>query len=193
MNFAKALMLALALTFVGGHAMADYQVAQSSKKMMKKKKKKKMRKKRKKMKKMGARNYGMAGCGLSSLVFDDPEDYNVKWKMMVAVILNGLGGNQTSGITSGTSNCRHGSSMAQATDAFIAANIKSLEFDVARGQGESLTALGQLMGCKEVAPMARSLQTNYDKVFVNQEATAKKIRETLRSDSSVAASCKHLG
>ena len=49
--------------------------------------------------------YGMAGCGLGSLLFGND---NTTLMQILAATTNGLFGSQTFGITSGTSNCTAG-------------------------------------------------------------------------------------
>ncbi|MFN8945903.1 MAG: DUF3015 family protein, partial [Pseudobdellovibrionaceae bacterium] len=50
---------------------------------------------------MSGQGYGMAGCGLGSVVFGDKPGFI----QIFAATLNSIGGNQTFGISLGTSNC----------------------------------------------------------------------------------------
>jgi hypothetical protein len=86
--------------------------------------------------------YGMAGCGLGSVVFGQKPGMI----QVIAGTTNGIGGNQTFGISSGTSNCGE-SGKSQATHEFIKVNKLSLEKEVARGEGETLVSLGQMLEC----------------------------------------------
>ena len=86
--------------------------------------------------------YGMAGCGLGSVVFGDKPGMI----QIVAATLNGTG-IQTFGISSGTSNCGESGKMARANQ-FINVNKVALENDLSRGAGESVSALSEVMGCK---------------------------------------------
>jgi hypothetical protein len=54
---------------------------------------------------------------------------------------------QTIAITLGTSNCGESGKQARANQ-FIDVNKVALENDLARGAGESIVALGEVMGCK---------------------------------------------
>src|SRR5947208_10123472 len=93
--------------------------------------------------------YGMAGCGLGSLVFGHD---NTKLMQIIAVTLNGTGV-QTFGITSGTSNCVEGGVVKAEREqaAFAEVNFRDLKLNMARGGGEYLTSFATLLGCEEPA------------------------------------------
>src|SRR4051812_16002049 len=84
-----------------------------------------------------AQTYGMAGCGLGSLVFGQE---NTMLKQILAATTNGTFGSQTFGITSGTSNCTTaGVVKAQREQAaFVEVNFRDLKRDMAAGGGEFL-------------------------------------------------------
>lgn len=86
--------------------------------------------------------YGMAGCGLGSIVFGDKPGMI----QIVAATVNGTG-YQTIAITFGTSNCGESGKMAKASQ-FIDVNKVALENDISRGSGEALASLGIVMGCQ---------------------------------------------
>lgn len=88
-------------------------------------------------------SYGMAGCGLGSVVFADKPGLI----QVIGATLNGVSGNQTFGITSGTSNCGASGKAARANQ-FIEVNKVALENDLSRGTGESIVSLAEVMGCK---------------------------------------------
>ncbi len=106
------------------------------------------------VKTMSGQGYGMAGCGLGSILFGQEKGFI----QIVAVTLNGTGV-QTFGITSGTSNCGESGRSAQ-TEQFIEINKVALENDLSRGQGESLTSLSQVMECKNTT-FAQNLKNKY--------------------------------
>jgi len=87
--------------------------------------------------------YGLAGCGLGSVVFGQQSGM----VQIFASTTNGIGYNQTFGMSSGTSNCGNAFG-GSATAEFIKVNRFALEKDVARGQGETLASLGQILECK---------------------------------------------
>jgi hypothetical protein len=134
-----------------------------------------------------AANKGMAGCGLGSMVF--PDD-NSKLQI-VSGILNWVGGNQTFAITSGTSNCvDHG---ASASAMYIAVNQESLKKDIARGEGESLNGLSQLLKCSDPVALNSTLQQNYASIFpsneVKSEQVNKNIHALIQSNKSLNGTC----
>lgn len=133
-----------------------------------------------------AANYGMAGCGLGSMAFQND---NSKLQI-VAGILNGIG-MQTSAITSGTSNCvDHG---ASASAMYIAVNQESLKKDIARGEGESLNGLSQILNCSNTAALNATLQQNYSAIFpsneVKSEDVNKNIHHIIQSTKSLNGTC----
>jgi hypothetical protein len=87
--------------------------------------------------------YGLAGCGLGSVVFGDKPGM----VQIFGATTNGVSGNQTFGITSGTLNCGESGKMAK-TEQFVEVNKVALENDMARGQGETLQSLSQVLECK---------------------------------------------
>ena len=93
-----------------------------------------------------AQGYGMAGCGLGSLVFQND---NAMIKQILAATTNGTFGSQTFGITSGTSNCTSGGVLKSEKEqaAFVEVNFRDLKQNMAAGGGEFLNSFGTLLGC----------------------------------------------
>ena len=119
-----------------------------------------------------AKAYGTAGCGLGSLVFHD----QAGMIQIVASTFNSTGV-QTFGISSGTSNCTDDGAVASGREVplFIEVNRVALAKDAARGQGETLAGLAQLMGCQEQA-LGQAMKSNYDNIFVKTGMQATAIR-----------------
>lgn len=134
-----------------------------------------------------AKPYGDAGCGLGSIVFGDQAGFT----QVFAATTNGTSYSQTFGISTGTSNCTDGGSVkgAMAVPAFIEVNKASLAKDAARGEGETLAGLANLLGCNS-KNLGSSLKSNYNKIFVetNMEPTAieARINNTISSNKSQA-------
>lgn len=124
----------------------------------------------------GTAHYGMAGCGLGSLVFSE----NGK-EQILAATTNGTFGSQTFGITFGTSNCAENGRMAskEQVQSFIAANQHSLQNDIARGDGETLSGLAQLMGHKDSAAFNSTLKANYSRIFAKNDLSAEQITNNM--------------
>lgn len=120
--------------------------------------------------------YGMAGCGLGSIVFKENDKMQI-----LAATTNGTMGSQTFGITFGTSNCESSGRMVskEQVEHFIAANQNTLKNDIARGNGEALNGLAELMGTKDSAAFASNLKSNYSKIFAKSTITSREITENL--------------
>ncbi|MEO0336003.1 MAG: DUF3015 family protein, partial [Pseudomonadota bacterium] len=101
---------------------------------------------------------GPAGCGLGNQMMGG-EDSQV-----IAAILNGTSGNQTFGITSGTSNCVDSAGMAK-LDAFVEGNRVALETEAARGEGETLESVAQILQCPNAAAVSEALRSSHSEVF----------------------------
>jgi len=111
---------------------------------------------------MSGQGYGSAGCGLGSIVMGS--DGN----QILAATTNGTSGNQTFGISTGTLNCQQDGIFKSGKEvpAFIEVNKVALANDAARGEGETLAGLANLMGCDSQA-MGSTMQKNYNKIFVD--------------------------
>src|SRR5437870_11441910 len=77
----------------------------------------------------GKATYGLAGCGLGSMVFGDQKGAI----QILAATTNWIFGTQTFGITSGTSNCVESSSGTAGARTFIEGNREALAKDASRG------------------------------------------------------------
>lgn len=95
--------------------------------------------------------YGMAGCGLGSILAKEVGWSNGSAQIFVATT-NNTYGNQTVSMTIGISNCDEGlltDQLKAEQEVFVGANLASLAKDTARGSGESLEAFADLLGCAE--------------------------------------------
>lgn len=123
-------------------------------------------------------NYGMAGCGLGSLVFDDRPGM----VQILAGTLNTLGG-QTFAITSGTSNCGESGKLAR-VEQFIDINKLTLEKELSRGEGEALSSLAHLVGCNDKA-FSSELSKNYTEKFPLRDATVSELTTVVQSTCEI--------
>ena len=118
----------------------------------------------------GSETRSNTGCGIGSAAFQDQNDTLVI--QVLAATTNGIFGNQTFGITSGTLNCSKPSKIvSNELNRFVAANLDNLAKDIAMGRGESLDTMAALM---DVAPDARgefytTLQANFDAIFTTEQ------------------------
>lgn len=88
------------------------------------------------------------GCGLGKLAWQNYPNQKTIGVQTMEATTNGLMGNQTFGISSGTSGCTNdGKFWAQEkVNVFAALNFENLAQDMAQGQGEHLASLATLMG-----------------------------------------------
>ena len=114
--------------------------------------------------------YGMAGCGAGSVVFGDKPGM----VQIFAGTTNGTSFNQSFGITSGTLNCGESGKTAKA-EQFIETNKVALQNDLARGQGETLTSLSQVLECKN-ADFTSTMKSNYSQAFPSGGASVEQMQ-----------------
>ncbi len=132
-----------------------------------------------------------AGCGLGSLIFTK----DTIMSQTLAETFNGSFLTQFFGITSGTSNCSaHGFAFQEKEAAMYAeANMPSLKVEMARGQGENLTAFSQLMGCNDVSAFSQMIKSKYQNIFPTNDVDAEQmlnhLKSEIQSDASLNQSC----
>ena len=148
--------------------------------------------------------YGSAGCGIGSIIFGKSEGM----EQVIAATTNGTSGNQTFGITSGTSNCQEPSGKNKALyrqreqEAFVSVNYRYLEQEMAAGQGERLNAFANLLGCSAKADFASFARAKHNVLFApasqknkkEMQATAfvRVVKSALREQLKLAASCSYI-
>lgn len=115
-----------------------------------------------------AASYQAQGCGLGSTIWTDGSSL---LHQVLGATTNGTSGNQTFGMTSGTSNCELDGMGGQAQTVFIEANRSALANDIARGNGETLSSLVRMYGC-DSANIGPALQKNYRQIFPSETASA---------------------
>ncbi len=133
---------------------------------------------------------GSAGCGLGSLIFKE----EIWWKQVLAATTNGTSGNQTFGITSGTSNCAPGvSAKTQKQKDYVAANLSSLQREAAQGNGETLKGFASVLGCPASAfnEFGAYTQSNYNVIFNSNDPSAIviNVRNQLQKRVSLSKTC----
>lgn len=129
--------------------------------------------------------YGPAGCGLGSLIFEPDSGFT----QVFAATTNGTSGSQTFGITTGTSNCDDTAGGTASAEAFVQTNRAALAKDMARGQGETISSLSALAGCKDTAAVGATLQSNFNYVFpsahVSDEQVSASVIDVLQSHQNL--------
>jgi hypothetical protein len=117
------------------------------------------------------------GCGLGSQAITKQDSVLLQ---VVAVTLNGTSGNQTFGISSGTSGCAKPAKLVSLeTQEFVAQNMDALAQDIAKGEGEALQALAKLMNVTDEAGFASALQANFDKVYTTASIDAATVLDNI--------------
>ncbi len=121
------------------------------------------------------------GCGLGSQIIKDD---NSAVMLSIQATTNGTSGNQTFGITSGTSGCTKTKFvMNERAAEFVASNMDQLAKEVAVGHGESVDTLAELLEVEDKVTFAASLQSNYTAIYTSQNAN---MADVLDNISTVA-------
>lgn len=129
-----------------------------------------------------AENYGMAGCGLGSMVFKDkPGKIQILASTTNDIIIP-----QTSAITSGTSNCTDSGN--EEASLYITINQDALKRDISRGEGETILGLSKYYGCESAESLGKSLKNNYESIY-SAEAS-EEINAQIRA---IAQACGNVG
>ena len=143
-----------------------------------------------------AENNG-AGCGLGKKLFEGQKGLIPN---ILAATTNGTSGNNTFGMTSGTSGCNADSVVKEQyeQEMFVAQNIDSLSQDMAMGGGQYLHAMANLMGCGDgqFSDFASLTQAKYE-VLLPSAGTAPALfltglKQEMAAHPSLAASCTRI-
>lgn len=117
------------------------------------------------------------GCGLGSQVIKDDSSAIM---LALQATTNGTSGNQTFGITSGTSGCKKTKFvMNERAQEFVAANMDVLSKEIARGYGESVDTLAELLKVEDKALFAMSLQANYNKIYTSKNVEMSQVLDNI--------------
>ena len=117
------------------------------------------------------------GCGLGTMALGDQEATILS--QLGATFLNNISGNQTFGISSGTLECDPATSFAsnKRVIEYVSDNMDHLAFDTAKGEGDSLDALADLMGVQVDArrDLFGKMQSSFDRIFPADDVTANEV------------------
>ena len=134
---------------------------------------------------MAAQN-NVGSCGWGSKVFQGQSGIAPQ---VLAATTNGTSGNQTFGITFGTSGCTQDGVVSSSwkTAMFIDGNRVALARDAAAGQGENLDALAVVMGVDKAdrALLAATLKNEFAVVF-GDEHVAANLKSVLAANDRLA-------
>lgn len=120
------------------------------------------------------------GCGLGSMVFDGQSGLAPQ---VLAATTNGISGNQTFGISSGTLGCTQDGVVRSSAklSMFTGSNMDKLAADMSKGQGETLETLADLMGVEaaDKAEFFAATRDNFSKIFDSSDVTAEQVLANL--------------
>ncbi|MFN7904988.1 MAG: DUF3015 family protein [Pseudobdellovibrionaceae bacterium] len=121
-----------------------------------------------------AREYKDAGCGLGTMVVG--KDGN----QVLAATTNGTSYSQTFGISSGTSNCTDSGMVkgSKRIPMFIEVNKLALQKEAARGEGEAIAGLANIMGCNSKS-LGSAMKANYAPIFEETKMDAAQIQSKI--------------
>lgn len=121
-----------------------------------------------------------SGCGVGTILFEGQVGI---FPQVGAITTNGSFGNQTFGVSSGTLGCNTDGVVTPPTNVkmFTVANLDGLSRDIARGEGERLASLAELMGIAEQhrATFFRVAQGNYATIFPSENVTSEQFLASL--------------
>ena len=118
------------------------------------------------------------GCGLGSQILKNQDSVMMQ---VFAATTNGTSGNQTFGITSGTSGCAKPSKFVSNDKAnkFVAENMDALALNISNGQGEALDTLATLLHVSNKDVFASTLQSNFDKIYTSEDVTSAEVIDNI--------------
>lgn len=131
------------------------------------------------------------GCGVGSIVFKGQSGVAPQ---VLAATTNGISGNQTFGISSGTLGCTSDGVVASnmAAVMFIENNKEQLARDMSVGSGETLASLAQLIGVEAQDRMAFNhlAKDNMASIFTTDSVATEQVvvalRKVLASDAALS-------
>jgi Protein of unknown function (DUF3015) len=138
----------------------------------------------------GENNVG--SCGWGTKLFDGQSGLGPQ---IFAATTNGTLGNQTFGMSTGSSGCTADGTVRSnwKTAMFIDGNKERLARDMSRGSGESLDSLAQLLGVSEShkGHFFRVAKANFERIYAADRVSAQDImnglRAVLAADQTLAA------
>ena len=137
-----------------------------------------------------AQQNNIGTCGWGAKLFDGQSGLAPQ---VLAVTTNGTFGNQTFGITTGTSGCTQDGVVKSTwkTAMFIDGNKDRLARDMSIGNGETLDSLAHLIGVREAdrAVFGHAMQANVSLIFPAGSTTDDSVvalKQVLRSDRELA-------
>ena len=118
------------------------------------------------------------GCGLGSLII---HNQNTVALQVLAATTNGTSGNQTFGITSGTSNCAKPNNFVSndKLNRFVSENMDELAMDISSGKGETLSTVAKLMNVENTPEFSAKLQANFSTIYSSENVTSATVIDSI--------------
>lgn len=140
---------------------------------------------------MAAGENNIGSCGWGGKLFDGQRGIAPQ---VLGATTNGTFGNQTFGITSGTSGCTQDGVVKSnwKTAMFIDGNKSKLARDMSTGSGETLESLAKLIGIQDQhkAAFFQATKDNFSRIFASDNVTTDQVMDSLKqvlaSDSELA-------
>lgn len=132
---------------------------------------------------------GGPDCGWGNMLMDGQSGLG---SHLVASLTNGTSGNATFGMTTGTNGCSTDGQITYGGKALVGAIMDEFGEDVARGDGEALTAVAVAMGIAEEdrAAFKSVMHENFATLFPSEDVTAEQVSDTIvnlmRADTRLA-------
>jgi hypothetical protein len=128
-----------------------------------------------------AANNNIGSCGWGSKLMDGQSGIGPQ---VLGATTNGTSGNQTFGITSGTSGCTQDGVVNSSwkTAMFIDGNKSKLARDMSTGSGETLESLANLIGVQEQdkAAFFRATKDNFARIFPSEDPATDQVVASLK-------------
>jgi hypothetical protein len=126
------------------------------------------------------------GCGLGTMLFKNNADNVVLFQAFQATT-NVTLGNQTFGITTGTSDCQQPKNFVSNEQAgeFMVANMDNLARDIAQGRGETLDAFADLMQvpAEKRPEFYAKLQSGFARIFTTSDVQMASVMDNIATVS----------
>lgn len=128
---------------------------------------------------LGASSMAFAnpGCGVGSMIWDGQDGAPAH---ILAATTNGISGNQTFGMTTGTLGCDT-SDTVQNMAMYMDSNMDKVARDMSRGDGENLDTLAGLLGIQgeDREAFKAQLQQNFNAVFPDANTTSDQATDSI--------------
>lgn len=130
---------------------------------------------KKKKNKSFNRKYGMAGCGLGSVIM------GAKGNQVSAGTTNISTYNQFFGITTGSLNCVDvkKAKAAEQVDRYLKGNTGMLAIDMVRGQGEHMNSVADILGCSDKPRFQTVMKSSYPSIFPDRDRTHMEVTDSM--------------